>query len=425
MIEKKIVLIATAFFCFLMPISTKLANIGIILFIISMVWYIIKLKLYKEVSVHKIRGLFLNTTAVIVLLLAIGLFYTIDFSRGIKYFENYSSYLILPLLLSFVNIDLLTKIKKVAFRFFVFGSVVSSLILLGNNFIKYYLYKGRFVIETDLLGYFFTYHEFAHLLKFHPTLLGLYLVFSIIIINEFLDFILHKFKYIFFLILFLCLVFLNSRTPFLVFALYLLFCFCRLIKNNLNNRKGRLRILFAIVGLMILSVGLFFTIRKTYIYERFSSHLVWELTENKGTSYDGIYSNDSRISRWKALFNKGLERPILGFGSGSEDTIVLQAYAENDLVYAFKSKYGSHNQYLVFFLEYGILGLLLFLHFIFVQFKYSFRAKNTISFLLNGIVLIACIFDSILYLNTYIIFVALFLNLFYFENKLKIKEYKV
>lgn len=425
MIEKKIVLTASALFCFLMPISTKLANIGIILFIISMVWYIVKSKLYKSISLDKIVSLLFNTTAIIVLLLAIGLLYTEDFSNGVKYFENYSSYLIIPLLFSFVGGSLLIEIKNVAYRFFVFGSVVSSLILLLNNFIKYFLSKGNFTIGTDLFGYFYTYHEFTSLLHFHPTLLGVYLVFALIVLHEFQDNFLKRFKYLFSIIIFTCLVFLNSRSPFLTFSLYLLFCFIRLVKQNLYYNKGRLRIFYMFIATIAISVIVLLSFRKTYIYQRFSSQLVWELTENKGTSYNGVFSNDSRVSRWKALFNKAMDRPAFGYGAGSEDRIVLEAYEKYDLQYALKSKYGSHNQYLSFLLEYGFLGIILFTYFVYMQVRKANRAENTISLLLISLIFIACFFDSILYLNTCVIFVAFFFNLNYFKNSFDLKESKV
>ena len=219
---KKLFLGATGLFCFLLPLSTKFANIGIALLMISVVFYLIenrKSGLTKSVSWLSILT---QTTAFILVLLTIGLIYTDYFSKAIKYYENFNSYLVLPVLFTFVPKSVLLDSKKVAFRFFLLGAITCSLILLGNNFYTYFMERG-FTFDSNLFGPQYTYVRFASLLKLHPTMIGIYLVFALVILNEVKSLFNKNLRIIGSIILGVCLVFMNSRVPFLILGVYLMF----------------------------------------------------------------------------------------------------------------------------------------------------------------------------------------------------------
>jgi len=410
--DKKIVLYAAALFGLVTPIYTKLGNVALALFAIAMVFYLFKKGQRATFSVTKGSKMIFCTSIFIIALLVVGLFYTEYTSRAIKLFENYLSYILVPLIFVFAPFELLQGIRERASQFFVYGCIISSLVLLGHNFYSYFLAKGGWVIEEDLFGYYYTYHEFASFLKFHPTLLGTYYIFALLIVNESGYWRIRGLKLFFNLTLILCVLFLNSRAVYLLLGLYGFFYLIQ--RGNLMYKKSKgwaIGILVAIVGLIAVAIV---QLKDTYIYERMTDQLVWELNENNGTFFDDQHQNDSRLSRWKAIYKHAMQKPLFGYGSGSEDEQVLYAYEKANLQYALEYAYGPHNQYLSFFVEYGLVGLGCFVFYLSYQLRLALLRKDIIFFGLMAAIAISCIFDSVLYLNTNIIFFAFFGNLFTF-----------
>ncbi|WP_353160319.1 O-antigen ligase family protein [Myroides odoratus] len=410
--DKKFVLYAAALFGVTTPIYTKLGNVALGLFAVLMVVYLLKKGQRFSPNLSNVSKMIFGTTIFIIALLLIGLFYTEYVSRAIKLFENYLSYILVPLVFMFAPFDLLQGVREKGTRFFVYGCVISSLVLLGHNFYSYFLAKGEWVIEEDLFGYYYTYHEFASLLKFHPTLLGTYYVFALVILNETKDWLNEYAKFGISCVLVLCILFLNSRAVYLILALYGVYYFIQRGKLLYAKRKGLLAGLIVLLG-ALMSVGVIL-VKDTYIYERMTDQLIWELEENKGTLYDDQHTNDSRVSRWEAIYEHAMQKPWMGYGSGSEDEEVLKAYKEDNLQHALESEYGPHNQYLSFLLEYGLIGLGCFVFYLGYQLRLAFLRNDIIYFCLVTAIAISCIFDSVLYLNTNIIFFAFFGNLFTF-----------
>lgn len=410
--DKKLVLYAAALFGIVTPIYTKLGNVALGIFSVLMLIYILKNGKRPPLKWTSIGAFIFGTTIFIILLLVVGLLYTDYMSRGVKLIGNYFSYLLIPFVLVLAPYTILTGVKEKATKFFVYGSMISSVTLLGHNFYNYFLAKGKLVIEVDLFGYYYTYHEFASLLNFHPTLLGTYYVFALVILNETKGWLTQYIKFGISFILVLCILFLNSRSVYLILALYGIFYFIQRGKLIYARSKGLLAGLIVLLGVLI-SVGVIL-VKDTYIYERMTHQLIWELEENKGTFYDNQHANDSRVSRWEAIYKHAIQKPWIGYGSGSEGEEVLKAYEEGHLQHALEYEYGPHNQYLSFLLEYGLVGLGCFVFYLCYQLRLALLRKDVIYFCLVAAIAISCFFDSVLYLNTNIIFFAFFGNLFTF-----------
>lgn len=410
--DKKIVLYTAALFGLAAPIYTKFGNVALALFAVSMVVHLLKNRQRFSPRLADGSKLIFGTTIFIIALLLVGLFYTEYTSRAIQLFGNYSSYILVPLVFVFAPFDLLQGVREKAIQFFVYGCVISSLILLGHNFYRYFLAKGGWIIEEDLFGYYYTYHEFASFLKFHPTLLGTYYIFALLVLNESGYWRSKGLKFFFNLTLIGCILFLNSRAVYLLLGLYGVFYVIHRGKLVYKKSKGLgMGILVLVFALLVVGI---IQLKDTYIYERMTDQLIWELKENKGTFYDNQHQNDSRVSRWEAIYTHAMQKPLFGYGSGSEDGEVLRAYEEADLQYALEYAYGPHNQYLSFLVEYGLLGLGCFVFYLGYQLRLALRRKDVIYVGLIAAIAISCIFDSVLYLNTNIIFFAFFGNLFTF-----------
>ena len=410
--DKKLVLYAAALFGIVTPIYTKLGNVALGIFSVLMLIYVVKNGKRPALKWTNIGAFVFGTTMFIILLLVVGLLYTDHISRGVKLIGNYFSYILIPFVLVLAPYAILAGVKEKATKFFVYGSIISSVTLLGHNFYNYFVAKGKLVIEEDLFGYYYTYHEFASLLNFHPTLLGTYYVFALVILNETKDWLNQYIKFGISFILVLCILFLNSRAVYLILALYGIFYFFQRGKLIYARSKGLLAGLIVLLG-VLMSVGIIL-VKDTYIYERMTDQLIWELEENKGTLYDDQHANDSRVSRWEAIYKHAMQKPWIGYGSGSEDEEVLKAYEEDNLQHALEYEYGPHNQYLSFLLEYGLVGLGCFVFYLCYQLRLALLRKDVIYFCLVAAIAISCVFDSVLYLNTNIIFFAFFGNLFTF-----------
>lgn len=410
--DRKLVLYAAALFGAVTPIYTKFGNVALALFSVTLVLYAIKNGKRPSVNLKTSLKFIFGTTTIIIVWLGLGLLYTDYVSRGIRLFGNYFSYLLVPLLFLFASYDILLAIKEKATKFFVYGSAVSSTVLLSYNFYKYFLEKGTFIIEEDLFGYYYTYHEFTALLKFHPTLLGVYYLFALVILNESKGWLNTYSKLGINLVVLIGILFLNSRVVYLLIAIYGIYYFIQRGRILYDTKKGIL------LGSVVLLISLLTTgiilIKDTYIYERMTNQLIWDLKDNKGTLYDDQHKNDSRVSRWEAIYQYAMKKPLIGYGSGSEDAVVLQAYREDNLMHALEYEYGPHNQYLSFLLAYGLLGLGCFIFYLFYQVRLALLDRNVIYFYLILSIAISCVFDSVLYLNTTIIFFAFFGNLFTF-----------
>lgn len=418
--KDNLVLFFTSVFAFALPLSTRSANylLLVLLFVITLYCYTNKDFVFSSINT-KISLLF-QTSIVIILFLVFGLIYSNNIYEGLNLIKHDMFFILVPLVFMWLRPSLLIKIREKSIIFFVLGSFVSAVFLLINNFIKLINYSITSTLDFKVLfSYEFTYHEFASFLGFHPTMLGLYFVFAFVLLNENKKIVNNRLLYFLNITLIVCLVFLNSRAAFLFLGMYFFYYLVSLYRKSSFNKKVLGRIVGCIVALVLVSIVVF---KDTYIYNRLLGQVVWELTENKGTTYDGVYSNDSRMSRWKAIVEKSSEAPIIGFGTGMQGEVVLQAYEEHNLLYALKHKYDPHNYYLFVLIENGIIGLFLFFYFLIYQIFYYFKKKDICAFFLLLFIVVGCVFDSILYITPCILLVAFFSNLFFFQNKTNIDE---
>jgi|688.fasta_scaffold01296_3 O-antigen ligase len=75
----------------------------------------------------------------------------------------------------------------------------------------------------------------------------------------------------------------------------------------------------------------------------------------------GLFNSDPsdsviwRLNMWRDAYNKALESPIIGFGTGSSETIIEQTRG------TYRGSVEVHNDYIKIFLEQGIIGLIIYL----------------------------------------------------------------
>ena len=396
------------------PLSTKLGNIALAIFMAVLLF------LFKNKPRPGINIIWFSTIYLFVLLL-LGLFLSDNISDTINLFGRYATYLLIPFLLLFLDKDQLIYLKRKSLLGLIAGVTIASLVLLTNNFIKYYSIRPLFTIDKDLFNYYHTYHCFTEILKIYPTYFGLYAILSLIGSLEFiLTNMLKREKILIGLtipIQLLTILFLNARIITVIVIMLLVYYSFVLLKKVYFRSK--ISFLISIIGMFLLTLLLFSSVRKTYMYSRFSQELVWDLTPNINTSYNGKYKADSRLARWEAAFSAIKERPAFGYGSAMEKEILHERFQENGLDFAATNYYDSHNQYLSITIEFGIIGLCLFLFYLFSNLYFSFQNKDKVSLFFFASLILVGLFENLFKNNAGIIFVAFYSNVFLFSNQKK------
>ncbi|XKT75383.1 MAG: O-antigen ligase family protein [Patescibacteria group bacterium UBA2103] len=119
----------------------------------------------------------------------------------------------------------------------------------------------------------------------------------------------------------------------------------------------------------------------------------------------------SRLFVWENMLSYGLAKPFTGYGSEHIDYVFDQFYNAQDIVEQWFDR--SHNLYLDYFIQYGVLGLILFVLFIAALFRVGLRTRKEDLFIGNMLLLLVgtyvlqsvFVFDTI---NTLVVLIPLF-----------------
>ncbi|MBL0014712.1 MAG: O-antigen ligase family protein [Flavobacterium sp.] len=144
--------------------------------------------------------------------------------------------------------------------------------------------------------------------------------------------------------------------------------------------------------------------------------MVWDLTSNKNSAYNGKFKDDSRLVRWATISKTILERPCFGYGSAMEKKVLKRNFLKNGLVISSQNNYDSHNQYLSFSIEFGLLGLLVFLFYLAMNLNLAIHSKNFVPIIFCFTIISVSFFENIFKNNAGIIFITFFSNLFLYRN---------
>lgn len=93
-------------------------------------------------------------------------------------------------------------------------------------------------------------------------------------------------------------------------------------------------------------------------------------------------SSGARLQMWRTSIQLILQAPLLGHGTGSYHGLAAAAF--NDATMCRIGCFHPHNQFLFFGVEYGLLGVGLFLFFLFRIFQFSRRERHAESPLIVG-----------------------------------------
>ena len=270
-------------------------------------------------------------------------------------FQRLALLLVFPILTTIAISQLTIKRSAIAFLGTAFISALAA-ILINNNIIQPLGEYLSFIQVSWRNAAFITYN-------YHNVILALSVILSLYILIE------KKTKYNYLLMIFIVVNALSifterGRAGQVIFNLSALFYIIY------YNRKNFLRLLAFIILLFSFQ---FIVYKTTKVYKnRFDA--VSNIIVNKGEAGKGKLE-DIRYVFVRESFNRILEKPILGYGTGSFGTIF-----ENEVKsgHYFDKHTTPHNQYIYVWFELGILGLILLLFIFYHQIKELFRKKDGI-----------------------------------------------
>lgn len=399
---------------FFLPLHIGLSNLFLILFFVGSGYFLF----IKKEYVKRKPSLLIYTLLPFFLLYVIGVFYSEPPFIGTKVMGRTIAFLLCPLLLLFYPKSVLQRVKSGLFKGIVAGSIISVGYLLINNFLNYFATRPFLKFDDEILSYYYTYHYFTKPLEIYPTYLGAYVLFALVILLK--QVLTGKkaqknLKWAAIGLLSIGVLFISARIILFLYAILVAACFGYGIFLLFKQKKympliGSVCILVIIVFLGVKSLS------QTFVVERFANELEWELSEQINTTYNNKNDADSRIARWNSALQAISERPVFGYGTYTEKEILADFYLKNNLMVSYNNRYDAHNLYLSFSLEYGIVGLALFLFFLISNLIFAIRQQDLEFFFLFFMIVAISFFESYLQNNAAITFVALFGTVMFFSN---------
>lgn len=403
------------FFILLLASLILLRKTATIVIIVFFVFSLINYKHYYNNDLKKVLklGLIIN----IPILLECFFFWNNDSAYlGMKSLEKSTACLLLPFLIipHFEYINTFKILKKYAL-YTVFILII-SLVLFAyfepSYFRKYlngiHLWQMGYTFSDDFIGIH------APALNMYISFISIYILY--LIINEFSQ---NNFSkkaiklFGLFLVFFFFLLLINTRIALLTFVLNAIVLF---IYSRIAIKKKIIIIIICLVSLCI--VTKIFIDKFPYTLDKYTVHLfndmdkVGKLDEIDHPEIYAYTSLVTRISIWKSSYEVGKKNFLFGVGSSDAQKELINHYRETDQ--RFLAKYGfiTHNQFLNFFIKYGIIGLLCCFIYIFYPLYLSIKTKNIIIFCFFLNFFISNLTDD--YLNKFdgLVYTALWYSLF-------------
>ncbi len=329
----------------------------------------------------------------------IGIFWTQNLHEGVQIISKQKIYIFAPLIISFMD----------------------------RKFIKYALYSflsAMFISEITSLYIYFTQDidQFSSLPSpfIHHMHYSLILAFTFgYLINEI------NFKNIF-----------QKRE-----ILYLLFAILTIIVLFIN--KGRIGQVSLFVVIFVLAIGKFklsffksimsvIVITTTIFFLAYNISDQFKIRVDRAThEFHEVIGTDKRDSiacrfeMWNYAIKLGEQNPIIGVGTGDSISEMKLLLGEEPFQKLFrecslgiKYQFNPHNNFLLYFMQFGTIGLLLFILVILSQFKIAYNQNSISMILLISVTLIGMMSTSLITMHIkYMFFYSLILTALYLQSK--------
>jgi O-antigen ligase len=314
------------------------------------------------------------------------------------------SFLILPFLFSTENY-LHLKAKKKLFITFCLSCMVSFLFCLLSSIYHFHAFGLQSI---------FSRMNIAEAIM-HPGYYSNYFALGILFCTfELLNNMNHSFKagYILLIVLFsIILTLLASKTALIfifIFAVYIFWRSSSFIKNNL------LRLSF-FVGICLL-FGIIFCMLppiKNRIIETYQQSNV----EIKQPDFSN--STISRRAAWNLEWQLIKDNPMVGYGTGSANLLLLEKFKEKKYASLIKNNMHTHNQFFHTWIDLGLGGIILLMSFLIICIRQFFIQNEEMGIWFSGLVFINILTDDMLEIQAGSVFFIFFLLILIYQHKKK------
>tara|TARA_B100000780_G_C21095309_1_gene441708 strand:- start:319 stop:1542 length:1224 start_codon:yes stop_codon:yes gene_type:complete len=336
----------------------------------------------------------------------LSIFYTGSFFFPKNKIETSLSLVIVPLAFCLLHYK---KVKR-SFVFLFIKCFILSTTILSIISLYFYYYNNLFKKDGFRVNSFRKLILEIPIINDHPIYISLYLGLSLLFSLAFFS-IINNNKKIILIIINLINIFhllLLSSKGVIIGVLISSVLFLIL---KLRNTRTKLILVLLLLSMFILCLTYFPNMSRRFKELGIRSTYT-ELQTTNSTSV--------RVAVYKCVFETIKNRPFLGYGWGKGDLALIDCY-KNKSDYLFKEKLNSHNQFLDYYLNGGVLALFILIYFIYHQFIISIRERK---YLLTSIIvffLIQMLSENILNRQTGIIMFIFIICLFKFENKFLIR----
>jgi len=319
--------------------------------------------------------------------------------------EHRATLLLMPFTFAFISPKLRLQIKE-QLRFFVYGTLIACLVA-NVCYVIHYIQSGQQTLShVDYRIYF------EDITDLHPTYISMYLCFSVCILlltyrvtGQYA----RAMKYIFLMACFVFLLPLLAKAPIIALGLILIHYF-------FTHRKAlKKQIIIALVALCII-IPLCFVIP-------FTAQRIQEVTQFAHHSKTGNAENNSLYARqmiWDADMSLLRDNWVCGVGPGRLQPMLNEKFAvyskEHNIPVA---EYGCHNEYITQWLSFGLIGIVVFVCVLGVQFVRAYRRHNLLYSYLLVIVSVTFFTETLLSREHGVTFYAIFTGLLFFIHGLE------
>lgn len=353
-------------------------------FIISIILGVINIvKEFPQRKIVENRAIFLFPLYFMVM--SASLFYSDNFKEGINLLQRSLSLLLFPIVFLFVKEDA-SAVRKL-FSFLLFGLLISFFINLGIvifdtfNFVDIYRtfasseFEIKKIINISERGLEYCIgSEFSKLVN--PSYVSMYIL---LVLSYHLKKELTSFRqFLTILILFIYLFLLASKAAYLILGMMSIL----LIWSIKERNKKYLTSVIFILGIIVF-------IKHPRVSDAYKNI---EGVAFSNFEYTNSTSQEARFLSWKTSVELIREAPLLGYGIGDANEILINKYKELGYDYNYQNKYNAHNQFFQTLLQTGIVGFIVLLGVFIILLTRLLRSRNELSVFL--ILFISLLFES-------------------------------
>jgi O-antigen ligase len=280
--------------------------------------------------------------------------YILAFLNTKEYYPNFLElqqhlfFLLMPLLFSYIQINKKTKITYSLV--FCLGTLITVLSIDIIATFDYFFYNNNLVhIHSSTYNRFFSYGLTSPLKDVHPTYLATFLNLTFfLVVKYFKELRLNKIMYIFLLVFItINILLLLSITAIISYILLLLYLFF----YKKEQRKNILILCFVLFSFSFINKDQFKKIKRLTEIEL--------KAEDKGKD---THTLNIRLAKWKTSIQVISKNLIVGVSPGEIKSQLVSQYIKNGYMFCAEKKFGPHNQYLTYFMSFGLIGLLIFIY---------------------------------------------------------------